>query len=78
MGRKFDARLPNMTDEELAGVDEQALNETSLQKLAVERRKRETKSAQALREEGRFWNRTNASIALGGIIVGAAVALFMC
>lgn len=40
MGRKFDARLPDMTDEEIYAVDEGTLDETSQQALKKEKEKR--------------------------------------
>ncbi len=44
MGSKFDKRLPTMTDEELAAVDEALLNKKSRKNLDIERRKRAHKS----------------------------------
>ena len=85
MGKKFDEGLPNMTDEELAGVDEQKLNETSRQNLLAERQKREVRTAKEHHEEGTRWYKTNASIAglaiivaILAIIVTVLLALWLC
>lgn len=76
MGKKFDARLPSMTDDELAGVDEQILNEKSCQKLSAERRKRESRAAKQHRDEGSWWNKTNAAFAVLTIVI-ALLALLL-
>ena len=46
MGRKFDARLPDISDDELYGVDETSLDVTSLRAL-----KREIAYREGLKEE---------------------------
>ena len=46
MGRKFDQRMPDMTDEELHAVDAKTLDEKSRNNLAREIAKRERKTAE--------------------------------
>ncbi len=71
MGRKFDKRLPEMTDAELASVDESILDETSRNELARKRRKRDYATKKADRQDDTSWKRVRALFAIVG--VGAAV-----
>lgn len=76
MGRKFDNRLPSMTDEEVASVKEWNLDKESREALAVERRKRGLAAANNARTEAALWKWVTAGIAILGIIVVVLVALF--
>ncbi len=71
MGRKFDKRLPEITDAELASVDESILDETSRNELAIERRKRDHATTKANRQDDANWKRIKALFAIVG--VGAAM-----
>jgi len=76
MSRKFDKRLPKMTDAELAFVDEYILDETSRNELAKERRKRDHATKKADQQDDTSWKILMARIAIVGIIV-AALALMI-
>ncbi len=76
MGRKFDKKLPAMTDEALAAVDETTLDKTSRNHLEIERRKRALElDSNRDREDRRRFNVTtlvavaSVVVALIGIIV---------
>ena len=75
MGKKFDAQLPNMTDEDLASYPRRNLNKRSRELLDDELRRRGVIAAQQAESKTAFWNRTNASIAIAGIVVAAVLAL---
>ena len=60
-----------MSDAELASVDESILDETSRNKLAIERRERDYATKTADRQDDAKWKRIRAWIAI--VAVGAAV-----
>lgn len=75
MGRKFDKRLPAMTDEELAAVDETTLDKKSRNHLKIERRKRAFKSDSGrAREDRRRFNVTTL-VAVASVVV-ALIGIF--
>ena len=76
MGRKFDKRLPEMTDAELVSVDESILDETSRNELARERRERDYATKKADRQDDTSWKNLMARIAILGVIL-AALALII-
>ncbi len=76
MGRKFDKRLPEMTDAELASVDESTLDPTSRNELATERGRRAYATKTADRQDDTSWKNLMARIAIFGVII-AALALII-
>ena len=72
MGRKFDKRLPFMTNDELARIDESMLDSKSRNRIEIERRKRAHKSeSNHSREDRRRFNVTTiiALVALAAAII---------
>lgn len=80
MGRKFDARLPGMTNEELYAVDEATLDKTSKTALAGEKEKRERADSATERveekTERRRDNRITWGIAILAVVAVVLVAVF--
>lgn len=76
MSRKFLKRLPEMTDAELASVDESILDETSRNELAIERRKRDHATTKANQRTDTSWKGLMAKVAILGVIL-AALALII-